>query len=407
MRFKDAGSALYHLHQTRYDYLRGMWLDRFPYLEEQAILGYVSDVISRHRVLEAGRIVHIYDVMITGCLETFHQREQAKKKDRQERKEKLEQALLSLSEEEREGDLGKALRAECEKELSQMPLPKKIPPYLVEALWWIHHCVKQLAKKRDAVSQQAKVTWNIRTEWSEINDSTVIFEPWLHNKGRQKNPDYLAKRKLKYRNEEIARSYWNKYSVKRQEAASTASKKPLVEASGTVEQGSAKGDQSKEREKDAEDSGDELIQVGQSGEEVDPSVHAQTIRRLQERNWRMRVERGLDKEFPSKAEEMEKPTAIQDEEKIFLWRNVPLDADAVIPRFHRWKDLEGETGAGKLLDPTQLSMVPPKPAKYSDDDGFYTQWKPPPESWKYQEKGEAMRKCTGDEGGWESFYNNQ
>ena len=75
--------------------------------------------------------------MIKGCLETFDAKEKAKEKARLDRKSKLDQDLLALDEGERAGAKGAALRSACDADLEELPEPTRIPPYLVEALWWM------------------------------------------------------------------------------------------------------------------------------------------------------------------------------------------------------------------------------------------------------------------------------
>ena len=297
----------------------------------------------------------------------------------------------------------------------------RIPPYLVEALWWIHHCVKQVAKKFKSVSQQAEVTWNVRTEWSEINDGSLIFEPWIHNKGRQNDRNHRAERKELYRKRDAEHDYWKTYldtrtrrvlrERKRQKEA-MKTEGDNAKTGDAAEQGAAK-EKAKEKEgggEEADSDDDELIQVGPKGEKAADEVHPEMIRRWLERDLKLKKEqrrrRREELGFPEedakpKVPEKDKPPAIQDEEKLFLWRNVPKGV--VPPKFKLWSDhVEGEK-AGKESG----GKVPQRPATLDKDAGFFEDWKPPPRSWKYEAKGEAMAKSQGDCDCWDSFYNNQ
>ena len=139
-----------------------------------------------------------------------------------------------------------------EKLNSQNPPPPPPPPPRTK--WNSHHCVRQVAKKYKSVSQQAEVTWNVRTEWSEINDGSAIFEPWVHNKGRQNDRDYAAERRDVYRKIRIRRKYWEMYFAKRvravieqRRALTLARAKDKAKERGeTAEQGSDNGERDAE-----------------------------------------------------------------------------------------------------------------------------------------------------------------
>ena len=85
----------------------------------------VANKLKTDDLLLASRFdsVNIYDVMISGCLETFNKKQKANEKARLERRARLDEELSRMSEMERTTQLGDACRAECEDDLARIPEP--------------------------------------------------------------------------------------------------------------------------------------------------------------------------------------------------------------------------------------------------------------------------------------------